>query len=331
MPGGGGFYLPSASGNIQVGAGFGGSGFFGGGSPGYFVNGNGTAGQGYGGGGAGGGTTGATGNAAGGNGAAGVCIVTEYIGATAVSGMRSYLAGLQTTYNATTSIGVAAGMAADSSNSLWIALGATYYKSVSSAWAAGAGSSGAPVGGMGAGLTVAASTTYHVFAIINGGNSDIYFDTSPTAANAPAGTTAFRRILSIRTNASSQIIPYTQNGDEVLYNSVIPNDYSQSGVTANTQTSFALTVPTGINVWAIFSFMLNFPSGSGTQTARISAVGQGGSMGYTQIASQTASTWVGTFVKMRTNTSAQCQVIGTVAMNCGADTYGYIDRRGRDA
>ncbi len=130
----------------------------------------------------------------------------------------------------------AAGYAADSTNAVMIT-GTAFKKSTAGTWAAGSGANG-----MGTGLTIAASTWYHVFAIINGGSYDVYFDTSPTAANAPAGTTAFRYIGSFRTNASSQILAFTQWGQKFKWASNV-NDLASG--TATSQTSITLTTPPG--------------------------------------------------------------------------------------
>lgn len=117
------------------------------------------------------------------------------------------LGGLGLSRTSGTVLGIAAGAAADSTNAVTITLG-TFSKSTAGTWVSGSGNNG-----MGAALTIAASTWYHAFAIINGGVPDAYFDTSPSAANAPGGTTAFRRLGSFKTDGSSAILAFSQNAD----------------------------------------------------------------------------------------------------------------------
>jgi hypothetical protein len=140
-----------------------------------------------------------------------------------------------------TVLDVAAGVAADSTNAAMIN-GTALTKSIGSTWAAGSGN-----GGMGAGLSVAASTWYHVFAIITNGSFDVYFDTSPTAANAPSGTTYHRYIGSIKTNTSSQITAFTQTGQ--LFQWALPTT-DLSGGTATSNTNVTLSTPPGIVTYA---------------------------------------------------------------------------------
>ena len=159
---------------------------------------------------------------------------------------QSYLAGLQLSNDGTspnTVIDITAGQCRDSTNAQNIILPA-FTKSVSGSWAAGSGNNG-----MGNGLSVAANAWYHVFAINNAGSSDVYFDTSVTAANAPAGTTYSRRIGSIKTDGSSHILAFSQNGDEFLWN-IVAQDISATnpGTTAVVRT---LSVPPGVKVNAI--------------------------------------------------------------------------------
>jgi hypothetical protein len=121
--------------------------------------------------------------------------------------LQGYLGGLALSNDGgspNSVLDIAAGVCADSTAATYISLGA-FTKSTAGAWAAGTGSNG-----MGTGLTIANSTWYHVFAIMKAGVSDVYFDTSVSAANAPSGTTAFRRIGSFKTDGSAHILAFTQ-------------------------------------------------------------------------------------------------------------------------
>jgi hypothetical protein len=133
-----------------------------------------------------------------------------------------------------TTLDITAGSASDSLNATTITLpGFTKLVSTQGAttctntWVAGTGNCGMIA-------TVTANTWYHVFAIINAGNPDIYFDTNIAAANAPAATTAFRRIGSIKVDAGGNILAFVQHYDEFSW--VTPvldvNGVTISGTTA---------------------------------------------------------------------------------------------------
>lgn len=249
---------------------------------------------------------------------------------TTVPTLQGYLGGLQLSNdgaNPNTIIDITAGLCADSNAVTYIQLGA-FTKSTGGSWAAGTGNNG-----MGTGLTIANSTWYHVFAIINGGAADVYFDTSVSAANAPSGTTAYRRIGSFKTDSSSNILAFTQNGDEFLWKT--PASDASAVATSTVAASRTLSVPTGVEVWAIFNGALAFSSGTsavlfypldmGTQAAGVPA-------GYADLYCNVVTVSVATgYFQKRTNTSAQ---IGVVASGSGGTyyivTYGWIDRRGRD-
>jgi hypothetical protein len=139
-----------------------------------------------------------------------------------------------------TILDIAAGYAADSTNAVMIT-GTAFTKTTGGTWVAGTGNAG-----MGTGLTVAASTWYHVFAIIKGGAYDVYFDTSPTAANAPSGTTAFRYIGSFKTDSSSHILKFFQFGQYFYPNSSVLEVNSGSATSATAITLGG--VPSGFNI-----------------------------------------------------------------------------------
>lgn len=179
---------------------------------------------------------------------------------------------------------------------------------------------------MGAGLTIANSTWYHVFAIINTGAADAYFDTSITAANKPASTTYFRRIGSFLTDGSARILAFFQTGDQFTW--VQARSDVNTSALGTTPTSYALTVPTGLKVVALFRgaigsagyLSINGPDEtlnvSGTPSGNVSLVGAtGGNAGHFAIL---------------TNTSAQIMAVADAASRTFyAVTYGWIDTRGR--
>ena len=191
----------------------------------------------------------------------------------------------------TTVLDVAAGYAADSANALMIA-GTAFTKSTAGTWAAGSH-------GMGTGLTIANATWYHVFAIVNSGAYDVYFDTSITAANAPAGTTSHRYIGSFLTNSSAQVVAFTQVGRYFFWNTEATD---LSGGHSTSATAVTLSVPLGI-VALPFGYSNFIPNGAGDNANFLLNGGNqvaGRQYGpvATQMVSQPYSTWY-------TNTSSQ--------------------------
>ena len=138
--------------------------------------------------------------------------------------------------------------------------GSSMVKSLS-AWAAGTG-----VGSLDTGA-VANNTWYHIHIIRKNsdGTLDVLLSTSATSPTMPSGYTARRRIGSIRTNGSAQIIAFSQNNDEFLWDAtVLDIDVANPGTAAVTRT---LTVPTGVKVNALL--MAGIYNGSTGGTAAI--------------------------------------------------------------
>jgi hypothetical protein len=243
--------------------------------------------------------------------------------------LYNFLGGLTLSNDATTPntvTDVAPGLCVDSTNATTISFSTTFTKSISTAWTVGSGN-----GGLGQGISLSATTWYHVFVIINAGTADVYFDTSVTASNAPAGTTAFRRIGSVLTNGSSQIVPFTQKDDEFLWKTPIA---SVSGVTSSSVSAAkTMTVPTGVEVWA--KIIGNVTEISSATLLLITAPDMGtqavnSPTGFFQIDSNVDSTPVNADLTVRTNTSAQVNVVANGAGGTySLITYGWIDRRGR--
>jgi hypothetical protein len=177
-------------------------------------------------------------------------------------------------------VDIAPGFASDSLNATMIN-GTTFAKSTSAAWTAGTTASG-----MGVGLIIAPITWYHVFAIIVAGAFDVYFDTSLTATNAPAGTTAFRYIGSFLTDSSAHILPFTQIGQKVLWGQA---HLDVTSGTAATETAVTITVPPGMVTFPILNMNVTTTSGGyanvfpGTSTF---AEGRSG-LGYGQVLTTT--------------------------------------------
>jgi hypothetical protein len=122
---------------------------------------------------------------------------------------------------------------------------------------------------MGTGLTVAASTWYHVFAIICSGTYDAYFDTSFTAANKPACTSTLRYIGSIKTDASSHILAFFQVGQKFVW-ATPPADLNASSLGSG---SITLSTPPGINTFPTLSISATASAASTNSFSVISGLG----------------------------------------------------------
>lgn len=259
-------------------------------------------------------------------------------GGAAATILRSYIAGLTLSNDGTTPnsvLDVAAGQAADSGNAVYISIGA-FTKSTAGAWASGSGSNG-----MGNGLTVAASTWYHVILANNGGTPDIYFDTSASGANRPAGIsdTKVRRIGSFLTDGSAHIQTFTQDGDTFYWASLVTDvNVTNLGTTA---VLYTLSVPLGVKTRPILrvaagfagttngAFIVSSPDEPDNQPP----VGTLGNAG-------TSPGWdfglnsnpVGILPPVfYTNTSSQIRARGSVAsLDLTVFTRGYVDDRGRN-
>jgi hypothetical protein len=156
--------------------------------------------------------------------------------------MRSYLAGLAlSTAGSSSTFGVAAGVAADSTNAGMMTLGSAYTKTTS-AWALGTGNGALDTG------TIAANTWYHVHLIqrTDTGIVDLLASLSASAPTMPSSYTLFRRIGSMKTDGSSKWLAFTQVEDTFFWSAVVTDvNTSTLGTTA---TLFALSVPPGVQV-----------------------------------------------------------------------------------
>jgi len=123
------------------------------------------------------------------------------------------------------------------------------------------------VGAGGLGTTVAANTWYHVFAIINSTDSstNVYADTSATAANIPSGYGARRRLGAFKTDGSSQIIPFIQHGDLFVFTAPgsLTLDHSATNVDYTGGQSITLeNAPTGVKTEVMVNYIGNSFSGA---------------------------------------------------------------------
>lgn len=124
-------------------------------------------------------------------------------------------------------------------------------KQIDAAWVEGDNAGGLDTG------SVATDTTYHMFAIYNPttSTSDYLFSTSSSSPTMPSGYTKKKRVGSLITNASSNILVFTQSGKNFYLKNTVQDSlitYASSSY-PTTSTLLNLTVPTGISVKAIIN------------------------------------------------------------------------------
>lgn len=140
-------------------------------------------------------------------------------------------------------IDIGIGEATDFTGAYLMKLTAGMTKQIDVAWAVGDNEGGMFTG------SVAIDTWYHVYMIRkdSDGSIDFGFDTSLTASNAPAGYSNYRRIGSVLTDGSSNILQSIQIGD--LFQWLDP-PLDVSAVTGTAEQNLTLSVPLGVNVLA---------------------------------------------------------------------------------
>lgn len=239
--------------------------------------------------------------------------------------MPNYLSGLSLSNDTDTDhdILIATGSAADSSNATLLSLSTAITKRIDATWAAGD-----DAGGLFSG-SVANNTTYHIFLIEkdSDGSIDAGFDTSLTAANIPAGYTKYRRIGSVLTDGSANIINFVQHGDDFIYDTpILDVNNSSTGTSANTGTA---SIPTGLNLkiyynalvadngaYSYISSLDNTDLAASSTAAPLSSVGSG-----TANDTKQGEVW--------SNTSRQFRYRTSSSTTLRFATLGYMDLRGK--
>jgi hypothetical protein len=238
--------------------------------------------------------------------------------------VRSYLAGLTlSTAGGVATFSVAAGQAANSTNTIMMNFPAGFTKSTS-AWSAGNN------GGALDAAAIAANTWYHVFLIERPDSfvTDILISLSATAPTIPSPYTLFRRIGAMKTDGSSNWIAFIQNGDEFLWvNSVVDVNGASLGTTP---VNYPLSVPSGLKVNAILTALFANPvNGQGLQIYSPDVLTPKGSVAVTFAQTYNATSGL---LNVRTDTASH---VTAATSYTGSTIYiytnGWIDRRGRDA
>lgn len=231
----------------------------------------------------------------------------------------------------TTTIDIAAGRCADVTGN-WPMVWAAFTKVIQAAgaWAAGSGGNGLFTGAR------AASTWYHVFAIVKtaDGSVDFGFDTSVTAANIPAGYSSYRRLGSVKTDGASSILAFSQFAGQFLWlTPVIDVAAAAIGVAAVTPT---LSIPLGVRVFPIIgNFVQKAAAAPSLYVSSPDATDVTALANYDTafgIAAAAVSASVMNGSNVRSNTSSQLRFrADNAGCNYTVSTYGWIDDLGRSA
>ena len=242
----------------------------------------------------------------------------------AAAALRGYLDGLVVSWINNTTLSIAPGTAIDSTNQYWIALASAMQKTIAgTSWVAGGGN-------VGLNVALTNSTWYFVHAILNSGSVDVYFDSSPTAANAPAGTTAYRCIWFFKTDISGHILPMSQNGNEGLWLTPMLEKSNNSFPTTDALLTLA-GVPAGFEVWAKLR-----GSGVGSGVNNIGLVHAADEGAQTIASGNYNVLCVNGLVTpfdftIRTDASARIRWVAQSSCLLTMNTYGLVWRRGRDS
>src|SRR5258708_10764511 len=267
--------------------------------------------------------------------------------------MRSYLAGLTlSTAGASTTFGIAAGVAADSTNADIMSLAAAYTKTTGS-WALGSGNGALDTG------SVTVSTWYHVFSIKrpDTGVVEVMVSLAPGTSSAVAIS-----------NASPANVNWNGHGLQVNTPIVFSTTGAlPTGLTAGTQ--YYVKLVSDVNNFSVSltqggAAVATSSAGSGTHTATSNPILANANAAYTlfrrigsmltngssqwvklsqlgdeflwDVAGQDAAAagipaiWNGA---MRTDTNRQIRLRASASVTGGyyIQTRGWIDRRGKDA
>jgi len=148
-----------------------------------------------------------------------------------------------------------------------------------------------------------------------------------TAPTLPTNYNMKRRIGSIRTNASSQIIAFSQVGDQFLWKvPVVDISNAAAGATGSAGAAVAITVPSGVKVIALLRTYV-VPTGAinfGLTSPDVSDAS-------IDIVSCAASVYTGAYWQVRTDTASHVMEYssGTTGSGIYVITTGWLDNRGK--
>lgn len=254
-------------------------------------------------------------------------------GVTIGSAAMNLLEGLTTSIgtDADHDIDIAAGSCMDSTNVEPMTITALT-KQIDATWAAGD-----DAGGLASGLTVDDNLWYHIFVVKVGSSYDVMFDTSVVCQNGVDNNsvTYYRRIGSVKTDGSSNLVSYWQVGDYFYWDVMV-----QDVASANPGTSAVsptITTPLGVSVTALIlgvvrkdagQTILMVTSPDQADTSPTSANSQ-------CVAGQNPLTdlfYHQSFITVQTSTTSTIRYrldVSTATTTVYINTVGWIDQRGQ--
>ena len=164
---------------------------------------------------------------------------------------RNHISGLELSNNSTDAandIDIAVGEASDSTNGYVLKLTSGLTKQMDNPFAPGT-----DAGGM-FNASKETGISYHAFLIhkTDNGTIDVGFSTSVSAADIPSGYAVFRRIGTVMTDFSGNIVPFRQRGDRFLLET-ISNDVASANDPGISAVTAILNVPLGVVFRAIIN------------------------------------------------------------------------------
>jgi len=250
--------------------------------------------------------------------------------------VRGHIDGLITSNNTTDPIkdvDTGVGECTDSTNSVLLVNNSILVKRIDASWVEGTN-----LGGFPSGLTLAIDTWYHYFVIAKtDGTVDAGWDTSLTATNLLADATdfsLFRRIASMLTDGSSNILGYAQDRDDFLFNAgVLDVSTSNPGTAAVIST---LSTPTGIQTKANINVRFLDDSPTSQTFMLMTSISQTdatpSASAFTFITLGGGET-AGGYVRIQTDESAQIRFRlsqSTADHSVSIYTQGWADNRGKE-
>lgn len=268
-------------------------------------------------------------------------VLASYVIAGTLAVPRGYIDGFITSQAADTDhdINFWSGVARDEADSDTMSLSSVLVKQIDVNWAVGTNNGGFP-----SGLSLSANTWYHLFVIknISTGVVDAGFDTSLSAANLQSDTGwganfIYRRVGSVKTDSSSNIIAYLQRGDRFIWSAPV-NDVRLINPGTSVVTHTLPSVPSGLVVGADVTF--NFRRPNSEPATYYTVAGGGESLAgtapqdiYSEGYTQGDSRGVAISIVLMTDTAQHVksrQSDSDSSASCNIFTHGWYDFRGKE-
>lgn len=185
----------------------------------------------------------------------------------AITQITGFISGLVPSNAADTDhdVTLSTGVATSDGGTFLMTLSSPITKQIDAVWAVGNN-----VGGLFSGATLAADSTFHMFLIrrASDGVIDAGFDDNISATNIPGGWTAFRRVTSVSTNASSNIRNFVAT--EIGWGSLLVQWTAPlldlDSTTATTASLVTLNIPGGLKFMARYNSFTDHVGGGNTAT-----------------------------------------------------------------